>query len=267
MTDQHPRRQRQSKRQPAAAAASSFPTSTHRPAASATPIWQRVADSILNDIKSGRFVEGMRLPAETALAREHGVNRHTLRRALAELTARAKLRSVPHVGSFVERARIPFPLDKTTRFGVAMENAGHRLSGVLLSSEVRTPPEHIAAQLKVAARTEVIAMVHVRKANDRPFCLVTTWLPADRFTKIPIVYQATGSLQAAFALCGVSGNERIQIRISSRLAESFERQHLGLEDGAIVLLIETLNIDSNKEPIHVSRFVFSAESFEFVVQP
>jgi GntR family phosphonate transport system transcriptional regulator len=226
-----------------------------------------VADSILNDIKSGRFVEGMRLPPETALAREHGVNRHTLRRALAELTARAKLRSVPHVGSFVERARIPFPLDKTTRFGVAMENAGHKLSGVLLSSAVRTPPEHIAVQLKVAALTEVIEMVHVRKANDRPFCLVTTWLPADRFARIPTVYQATGSLKSAFSLCGVSGNERTQIRISSRLADSFERRPLALEDNAIALVIETVNVDRTGEPIHVSTFLFSAESFEFVIEP
>lgn len=268
MPEQRPPRQRQPKQQTATTETAPVSTARHRPAGSTSPIWKQIAASILNDIKTGKYVEGMRLPPETTLAREYAVNRHTLRRALADLTARAKLRNVPHIGTFVERARIPFPLDKTTRFGVAMESAGHKLSGKLLSSEVRTPPERIAEQLKVAARTQVIEMVHVRKANDRPFVLVTTWLPADRFAKFPAYYVATGgSLKMAFAQCGVPRYERTHIKISSRRADAFERQQLELEESTILLAIETVSVDMNGEPINVSTFHFSADRFEFVVEP
>ena len=50
-------------------------------------MWRQIAEDIELDIETGRLTPGRQLPTETALAAQYGVNRHTLRRAIGELTA------------------------------------------------------------------------------------------------------------------------------------------------------------------------------------
>ena len=50
-----------------------------------TPLWQAIADTLRAEITSGHYPPGDRLPSEAALATRFGVNRHTVRHALAQL--------------------------------------------------------------------------------------------------------------------------------------------------------------------------------------
>ena len=54
---------------------------------SKTPIWKSIALSLTADIAEGRYRAGDRLPTEAQLSATHGVNRHTVRRALSEYAA------------------------------------------------------------------------------------------------------------------------------------------------------------------------------------
>ena len=49
-------------------------------------LWRQIAGQIQNDIASGACKPGMRLPTEAELSARFGVNRHTVRRALEELS-------------------------------------------------------------------------------------------------------------------------------------------------------------------------------------
>src|SRR5689334_2773113 len=78
--------------------------------------WRQIADRIEGEIAEGRLPPGARLPSEVELARRLGVNRHTLRRALAELSARGLLRTSQGRGSFVEAVPLRYPIGPRTRF-------------------------------------------------------------------------------------------------------------------------------------------------------
>lgn len=63
--------------------------------------FERIAESIRNDIRKGRFEPGTQLPPQRELAKEHGVAVPTLRDALRVLQEQGWLTSRPTVGVFV----------------------------------------------------------------------------------------------------------------------------------------------------------------------
>ena len=48
-------------------------------------IWTEIRNDLETDIRLGRFAAGTKLPTEAELAARFGVNRHTVRRAIASL--------------------------------------------------------------------------------------------------------------------------------------------------------------------------------------
>ena len=63
-----------------------------------------------------RFAAGEKLPGETEIAETYRVNRHTVRRALATLAERGLVRAERGSGTYVEAARLAYPLRSRTRF-------------------------------------------------------------------------------------------------------------------------------------------------------
>lgn len=230
-------------------------------------VWLRVAEQLERDIAGGRFRQTGRLPAETLLAGELGVNRHTLRRAIAVLVRKGALRSVPHIGTFLAPMRIALSLGATSRFSDTLEQAGLTPGGRLLSQQKCPPPAAIAAQLEVARRSQVFELTHLRTANDLPLSYVTSWVPADRFPRIVEHFAASGSLRRALSMLGVASYRRKSVRVSSRHASAEETTCLGLDAGAIVIEVESVNVDTGGEPTHVSLYRFGADRVELIVEP
>src|SRR5215471_654136 len=85
-------------------------------APSGITLWRRIADELAQDIAGGGYASGERLPGENDMARRFGVNRHTVRRALAELTGRGLVRAEQGSGTFVDTARLAYPITARTRF-------------------------------------------------------------------------------------------------------------------------------------------------------
>src|ERR1700730_14845297 len=79
-------------------------------------LWRRIADDLEQAIALGAHAAGERLPGEVEIAARFGVNRHTVRRALAELTERGLVRSERGSGSYVETTRLPSPIRPRPRF-------------------------------------------------------------------------------------------------------------------------------------------------------
>jgi GntR family transcriptional regulator, phosphonate transport system regulatory protein len=79
-------------------------------------LWRRIADDLERDIAGGAHAAGERLPGEVAIAGRFGVNRHTVRRALAELAERGLVRAERGSGTYVEAARLAYPIGARTRF-------------------------------------------------------------------------------------------------------------------------------------------------------
>ncbi|TDD45036.1 GntR family transcriptional regulator [Nonomuraea terrae] len=73
------------------------------PPAQQTPIYRHIAGEIREKIQNGELQPRHPLPSETALVRQYGVARETVRRAIALLREQGWVYSVPHRGSYVHQ--------------------------------------------------------------------------------------------------------------------------------------------------------------------
>jgi len=84
---------------------------------SGVSLWRQIADKILQGIATGDFAENSALPPEIALAERYGVNRHTVRSAIAALVQEGVLKAEQGRGTFVlMRKRLSYPIGARTRF-------------------------------------------------------------------------------------------------------------------------------------------------------
>lgn len=70
------------------------------------PMFQRIKDYLLGEIAAGRWKSGDMIPSEQALARQFGVSRMTVNRAVRELSAEQLLTRRQGAGTFVAQQKI-----------------------------------------------------------------------------------------------------------------------------------------------------------------
>src|SRR3989338_11219966 len=66
-----------------------------------SPLWRSIADTLAAEIAQGRYASGDKLPTEAALSQRFGVNRHTVRHALAALAEAGTVHARRGAGGFV----------------------------------------------------------------------------------------------------------------------------------------------------------------------
>src|SRR5258706_2355434 len=233
---------------------------------SGVALWRQILQDLESDIMSAKFSLGDRLPTETELAARYTVNRHTLRRALSELTRKGLVEATPRLGTFVAKSRLPYPIKSDKRFSEIVASAGRQPSGQLLSTSEGVPAPEIARKLQLAEGATAVQLELLRVANDVPICLSTNWFPTSRFQKIGQLFGQTRSITRSLRMLGVPTYRRKLSRITGRPANSEERRALGLHPGSAVLVVEALNVDVEGTPIQVTRASFSAERVELVVE-
>ena len=108
-------------------------------------LWRQIADDLERAIVQGELPTGARLPGEVDIAERFAVNRHTVRRALAELSSRGLVRAARGSGTYVETSRLPYPINAHTRFSEIVGAAGRQAGGRLVGSATEEASEHIAA--------------------------------------------------------------------------------------------------------------------------
>ncbi|MDI6836100.1 MAG: GntR family transcriptional regulator, partial [Rhizobiaceae bacterium] len=80
-------------------------------------LWRQIADRIREAISRGDFDESGMVPPEMVLAGQFGVNRHTVRSALAALAQEGIVQAVQGRGTLIVRKeRFNFPISRRTRF-------------------------------------------------------------------------------------------------------------------------------------------------------
>lgn len=229
-------------------------------------LWRQIADAIRLDIVGGKLESGDKLDGELSLAERFGVNRHTVRRALAVLEEEGVLRAEHGRGTFVAEARrLSYPIGRRTRFSEGLAGQVRQRSAELLSSKIERATPRLAEALAVKSGTRLLRQETVSFADGRPLARATGWFPEARFTGIDRAYIETGSITEALKRYGVDDYSRGTTRISARHATVEEVQALRLAPGAVVLVSDAVDLDAEGVPIHAMLTRFPADRMELVV--
>ncbi|MDT8331365.1 phosphonate metabolism transcriptional regulator PhnF [Roseomonas gilardii] len=224
--------------------------------------WKRIADGLEGEIAAGRFRRGERLPTEAQLAAQHGVNRHTVRRALSALAERGLVRATQGSGTFVEAPPLRYPIGPRTRFSEIATAAGREAWGRLLSAREITADPALAEALDLPPGSPVLELDTLHEADGVPISTGLTRLPLPRFAGFAERYAETGSITRAYASYGVTDYLRRSTRITARHATPEETEALDLAPGRVVLVLDSVNTDAQGHPIQATHSRFAADRVE-----
>ncbi|MCV6585366.1 MAG: phosphonate metabolism transcriptional regulator PhnF [Marinibacterium sp.] len=230
-----------------------------------TPVWKSIASALTTDIAEGRHAQGDRLPTEAQLSARFGVNRHTVRRALADMADQGLVVSRRGAGVFVAGAPTDYPLGRRVRFHQSIR-AGGRIPGrkaLAITTQAAARKEAAALQIPIGAPVHVYdGLSYVDGVAIAVFCSI---FPADRFARLPEILTERGSVTNALRDCGVRDYTRASTRIAARLATPSQARHLGLRDGAPILHSEGINVDTDGVPVEYGQSWFSGDRVTFTL--
>jgi GntR family phosphonate transport system transcriptional regulator len=235
---------------------------------SGVALWRQIADRMRLAINNGDYDETGMMPPETVLAARFGVNRHTVRSAMAALAEEGIVRPLQGIGTRIERRdRLRFPISRRTRFSQGLGSQARDLEGRLLASATEPAPPTVAQALGLPVGTICVRLEVVSSADKRPISRSTSYFPAERFAGMADAYERTRSITASFQELGVRDYVRRSTEISGLHAEGDDIHHLKLSPGAIILVAVAVNTDLDGTPIQFSRTRFAADRVKLTIEP
>lgn len=235
--------------------------------AARSPLWKEIAATLRAEIARGHFPPGARLPTEADLSARFGVNRHTVRHALADLAAAGLVRSRRGAGVFVAASPTDYPLGRRVRFHQAVTAAGRTPSRSFTRLDTRPADAAEAEALQLAPGDPVHVVEGISRADGQPVAAFRSVLPAGRLPGLLQALRDTASITAALAACGVPDYTRASTRLTAKAAKPVLALQLDLPEGAPVLRSVAINHDPEGRPVEYGITWFAGDRVTLTVGP
>lgn len=234
-------------------------------------LWRAIAEEISARIEARELAPGQRLPTEHEYAESFGVNRHTVRRALAELQARGLIEVTQGRGSFVRRPLVAYPV---SRNGALDEVLSFRREPAAPGRDAafrydRADAE-VARALDMRAGDQVIAVENTGYAGDQPVALSTRYVALSSNTRCPQMLDAIrggSSVDEMFADCGCERMRLRSTKVRARMATPREMAALDLPRHAPLLVADSVIEDADGHALTFDRVLFASDRLEIVFEP
>jgi GntR family phosphonate transport system transcriptional regulator len=230
------------------------------------PVYRQIRDTLAEEI-SGIYNPGDALPSEGQLADRFAVNRHTLRRAIDELVSDGLLERHHGRGVFVLEPAINYSIGSTTRFTENIEAQGHETACRVVRKQLIPARGGVAKKLQIEEGDQVIFLETLREVKNRPFCLISHFLPLVPCCSVLASYDK-GSLHGFLKKhCGIE-LKRSESLISTVLPETEDASRLFMPRHMPVLRVKSVNLDiESKIPVEYAVTRFRGDAVQLSFQP
>lgn len=224
------------------------------------PLYRQVSDLIEERLVRGA-APGDKLPGEVELARNLGVHRLTVRRALTELQQRGLIETVHGKGSFVAAPVVRYDISggRDASFTRSMRDLGHNVRVQLLAT-------HGDAHCPSTALGTVLCVDTLRLVDDQPWSVSRTWIPAHLSAAGPDEWTGETSLYEFLADRHGLRMLRSNRTFAAVLAQPEEAPLLLVQVGAPLLEMRGLNVDQHGAPVSYVQHRFRGDRIEFTVE-
>lgn len=227
--------------------------------------WRQIADTLRDEIAT--LPTGTRLPTEAELARRFGVNRHTVRRALAALAEAGQVHARRGAGVFVLAPPMEYPLTRHTRFTTAIAASG-RVGGrtiLMVQTFPASAPE--AEALDLPAEAPVLRIEGITRSDGVPISHFRSAFPLARLPGLQAAFTEGMGVSQALEACGVPEYTRAWTRLNAVAADTLLAGHLQMRPGGAVIRSVSLNRDSAGVPVEYGTTHFAGERVTLTVTP
>jgi GntR family transcriptional regulator, phosphonate transport system regulatory protein len=228
-------------------------------------IWSAIATTLTDEITSGHYRPGDKLPTEAALSARFGVNRHTVRHALSALAERGLVHSRRGAGVFVAQRPTDYPLGRRVRFHQNVLAAEQTPSRAISRAETRPCDAEEARALRLRTGDAVHVVEGVSLADGQPIAAFRSVFPALRFPGMLTLVRETGSITRALAASGLADYTRAETRLTAQLADPVLALALAVRSGAPVMRTVAVNVDAGGVPVELGTTWFAGERVTLTV--
>lgn len=218
------------------------------------PLYQQVMRWVQEQIRSGRWPQRQKLPAEIDLAAALGISRGTLSRAVKELVVQGLLVQIHGKGTFVASADIEQPLaQRLAAFSEVLAERGIPYSTAVLRQATGEAPVEAISHLRLTPQQPVLHLSRIRLIEGEPVAYMENYVP---------LHLAPGLEQADFTHRGLFATLEqeygLQLAHGHRTFEALAASeaiavHLGVVPGAPVFYIEQVVYLADGQPVEYSE--------------
>jgi GntR family transcriptional regulator, phosphonate transport system regulatory protein len=230
-------------------------------------LWRQIVGKLQADIASGGLRPGAQLPTEAALSAQFGVNRHTVRRALEELSRDGLVRVERGRGSFVAEDVLDYNIEARTRFSEWIRKHNKEPRGIVRQLREIPADHRVAAGLGLRSGSRVVVLERLGFADDRPVSLTRHYFPALRLKGMLQALQATPRITEALRAVGIDDYLRQQTRVTARLPTQTEAELLRMARNRPVLVTENVNVDRAGTIIEFATGCYPTPRVQIVFEP
>lgn len=244
-----------------------FATTTDPPLpGEGAPLWRQIAARLREEIGAGAFPPGARLPTEAALAQRFGVNRHTVRRAMEEMSRNGWADVQQGRGAFVAEDVLDYVVEPRTRFSEWIRRHNKEPSGRILHLGLAPADLPTATALGIAPGTPVVTLERLGLADERPVGLGTHHF-APRLDGLLEALRQHPSITAALRAVGVNDYIRQSTRVSARMPTAEEAALLRMPRARPLLVTDNINIDRAGAVVEFGVSRYPTPRVQIVVEP
>lgn len=229
-------------------------------------LYTQIARQIESEL--GRlYSPGDCLPSEGDLAARFGVNRHTLRRAIDELVDLGLVERRHGRGVFVLDTHLEYPIGVSTRFTENLAALGLQTANRILRKHTLPAIERVAQRLGIQAGAPVLWIETLRTADERPLCVISHFLSAERYPTLLANYEGGSLHEFLTQACGCR-LKRTESLVTAVLPQGDDARLLGMPQNRPVLRVKSVNVDDRDgTPVEYAITRFRADRIQLRINP
>jgi GntR family phosphonate transport system transcriptional regulator len=239
----------------------------HDPDHAGMTLWRRIAETLRQVIGGDDYPPGARLPTEAELSARFSVNRHTVRRALEELSRGGLIRVEQGRGTFVAEDVLDYTVGPRTRFTEWIRRHNKEPSGRVLQRREIAADSAVAAALGIRAGARVVLLERLGLADDTPVSLARHYFPSSRLPGLLAALEASPRITDALKSVGVEDYLRQVTRVSARAPTATEAELLRMARNRPVLVTENINVDRAGMVVEYSEGCYPTPRVQMVFEP
>lgn len=227
------------------------------------PLYVQLKDSLVADIRAGRYGVHQRLPSERELSQRYGVSRMTARQALLELARDGVVYTRVGKGTFVAGPKIDQQLRTLTGFSREVRARGGHPTSRVLEARVIPASAEIAGRLRLTPGADpVVCLSRLRLADGLPLAIETAYLPLNL---CPNLLDHDFSVESLYSVLENEYGLRLtqaEQTIEAALATPRELELLELIPPAAVLRMQRLTL-ADALPVEYVLSVYRGDRYKF----
>lgn len=227
-------------------------------------LYIQIADKLRDNIQQQTHKPGDKLPTEKNLADRFGVNRHTIRNAIALLKEEGLIRVDRGRGMFVAATPISYPIGERVRYNEALKAQGIEASYQKLKA-IEIPAEKaIAKALEIEIGAKVVLIERIGLADDRPISIGSSYFPEELFPNLIYFWQKYDSISKLLKEIYDYDHIRRSTQVSARIVREDDARLLQIPANYTILLAKSINCDRDNKVIEYGITRFNGEMMELV---